>query len=181
MSPERSLTRRVAPDPYDYLPPLPAFSLTSTDLVDGQRVPLDHVHTSAGGANISPELSWSGFPPETASFVVTCFDPDAPTPCGYWHWVVVDIPATVTHLPAGAGESDATLLGGYHITTDMGSAAFGGSAPPPGDMTHRYMYVVHAVDVASLELPPGANATVAAFYLAFHAIARARLTVTYDH
>lgn len=175
------LARQVGPDPYDFLPPLPGFELSSPDLVEGERVALAHVHTSAGGQNISPALSWSGFPPGTASFVVTCFDPDAPTPCGYWHWVVVDIPASVTSLPAGAGQSDATLPGGYHITSDMGSAAFGGSAPPPGDMPHRYMYVVHAVDVPSLELPEGANATVAAFYLAFHAIARARLTVTYDH
>ena len=176
-----SLQRAQAPDPYLYLPELPTFHLTSSDLVDGARSPLDQVHDSAGGANISPQLAWSGFPEQTQSFVVSCFDPDAPTPSGYWHWMVVDIPADVTELPRGAGESDATLPGGYHITSDMGTASFGGSAPPKSDMTHRYMYVVHAVDVPSLGLDPQANPTVVSFNLAFHAIARARITVTYDH
>lgn len=175
-----SLERQVAPDPYLYLPSLPTFELSSSDIVDGQRAPTTQAHGSAGGLNISPELSWRGFPDQTRSFVVSCFDPDAPTGCGYWHWMVVDLPASVTSLSTGAGHSDSTLPGGYHIKSDMGSRAYGGCAPPKGDRPHRYMFVVHAVDVPTLGLDAQANATVAAFNLAFHAVARARITVTFD-
>lgn len=175
-----SLDREVAPDPYLYLPPLPTFELSSTDIVDGQRGKATQAHSSAGGLDISPELSWSGFPEQTRSFVVSCFDPDAPTVCGFWHWMVVDLPLSVTRLPTGAGHSDSTLPGGYHIKSDMGAPAYGGFAPPKGDQPHRYMFVVHAVDVPTLGLPEGANATVAAFNLVFHAVAWARITVTFD-
>jgi hypothetical protein len=175
-----SLERPVAVNPYDYLPPVPAFDVTSTDVVDGEPTPLQHVHTSAGGGNRSPQLSWSGFPEGTASFVVTCFDPDAPTPSGFWHWAVVDLPASVTSLEQGAGESDATLPGGFHVPTDMGTPSYGGCAPPPGDHPHRYFFVVHAVDVPSLGVDATANPTVVSFNLAFHTLARAIIAPTYS-
>ncbi len=171
-----SLERPYPPDPYEFLPAAGTFLLTSDDIADGRPIPAVH---SASGGNVSPQLAWSGFPPETKSFVVTCFDPDAPTACGYWHWCVVDLPASVSALARGAGKSDHTLPGGFHGLTDADTRAYYGSAPPPGDHPHRYMFVVHAVDVASLGLRPGANPTVVAFNLAFHTLARARLTVTF--
>jgi len=176
-----SLERTTAVNPYDYLPPVSAFTVTSTDVVEGEQLDLRHVYTAAGGDNVSPQLSWSGAPEATQSYVVTCFDPDAPTPSGFWHWVVVDLPATVTSLDAGAGASDAALPGGFHVRTDFGSADYGGAAPPQGDVPHRYFLVVHAVDVPTLGVDASVSPAVVSFNLAFHTLARAVITPTYAH
>jgi hypothetical protein len=176
-----SLDRAVVPDPYDFLPPRPTFDLTSADLVDGTAMPLAHVHDSAGGRNVSPHLAWSGFPAQTRGFTVTAFDPDAPTACGYWHWVLVDLPAGVVDLPHGAGAGDGTLPGGFHVVNDFMDPSYGGAAPPKGDHTHRYMFVVHAMDVEHLGVDASARPVHVGFHLAFHTLARARLTVTFSH
>ncbi len=176
-----SLDRPVAVNPYDYLPAVPAFEVTSADVVGGAQVALTHVFTAAGGENRSPQLSWGGAPAGTLSYVVTCFDPDAPTPSGFWHWVLVDLPASVTSLERGAGSSDATLPGGFHVRSDFGTASYGGMAPPQGDMTHRYFFVVHAVDVATLGVDADASPAVVSFTLAFHTLGRASITPTYAH
>jgi Raf kinase inhibitor-like YbhB/YbcL family protein len=176
-----SLDRKVAVNPYDYLPPVPEFGVTSDDIVGGSMTPLTHVHDSAGGSNRSPHLRWSDAPSGTRSFAVTCFDPDAPTPSGFWHWFVVDLPAEVLELAQGAGESDAALPGGFHLPTDMGTASYGGCAPPPGDIPHRYFFVVHAVDVESLGIDASATPAVGSFHLAFHTLGRAVIAPTYAH
>lgn len=177
-----SLERPVAPDPYSLLPAVGSFTVTSTDVTDGEQLPMSAVHDSAGGENISPQLSWSGAPEGTRSYVVTCFDPDAPIPGGFWHWVVVNLPASTTELPAGAGEDDGLLPGNaFHTKTDFGAWTYGGAAPPKDDQPHRYFYVVHAVDVDALEVDENASAAVVSFNLAFHTLARAIITPTYQH
>ena len=176
-----SLDRRTAPNPYDFLPPVEAFDLTSEDVVGGASTPLTHVHGSAGGDNLSPQLAWSDPPEGTLSFVVTCFDPDAPTPSGFWHWCAVDLPGGTQSLARGAGTSDATLPGGFHVSTDFGTADYGGCAPPQGDVPHRYFFVVHAVDVATLGVDASATPAVVSFNLAFHTLGRATITPTYAH
>jgi len=173
-----------APLPYDFLPPVPSFTVASDDVAEGQLMSNNHVYNSFGmtGENISPQLSWSGFPAETKSFAVTCFDPDAPTGSGFWHWVVIDIPATVTSLPAGAGAGDLSLPeGAFHVRNDYGTKDFGGSAPPQGDPPHRYVFAVHAVDSEKLGIDSDVSPAVAGFNLRFHTIARGLLIPLYGH
>ena len=176
-----SLDRPVAPDPYDLLPPVAAFDLTSDDLTDGQPMAIDYAHPSVGGKDISPHLRWSGQPAGTASFVVTCLDPDAPTGSGFWHWSMVNLPSTVSELPRGAGtETSANLPSGtFQIRNDYGQAAYGGAAPPAGDRPHRYVFAVHAVDVPALDITPDASPAVVGFNLAFHTLARATLRASF--
>lgn len=171
-----SLDRPVAPDPYSLLPAVPAFTLTSNDIADGQPMDKRFAHGSAGGQNLSPHLSWSGFPEATGSFVVSCFDPDAPTPSGFWHWTVVDVPVSVTELATGAD----LPAGAFCVRNDFGDRDYLGPAPPPGDRPHRYVFVAHAVDVAHLDATPDSTPTVVAFQLAFHTLARAAIRPTFQ-
>jgi Raf kinase inhibitor-like YbhB/YbcL family protein len=172
-----TLDRPKAPDPYDILPPVPSFTVTSTDVADGEPLDELYAHTSVGGKNLSPQLAWSGFPEETRGFVVTCFDPDAPTGSGFWHWVAVNLPASVTELERGVGQ----LPGGaFCVRSDYGDRAYGGAAPPPGDRVHRYVFAVHAIDVDRLDVSEDASPAYVGFNLAFHTLARATIRPTFQ-
>ena len=158
------LTRPRPPAPTGLLPSVPSFTLTSADLTEQGRIPdiFTGIHD-----NVSPALSWSGFPEQTQSFVVSCFDPDAPTMSGWWHWTIVDLDASVTSLERGAGASDLQLDGAaFHLAGDSGD--------------HRYVFTVSALDVDTLGLDDEASPAMAAFTLVPHCIARATLTATYS-
>lgn len=173
-----NLDRTQPPNPYDHLPALPQLQVTSTDFEDGGTLPDAQVAAEGGS---SPQLSWSGAPEGTKSYVVTCYDPDAPTPSGYWHWALVDVPADVTSLDAGAGAEGAELPGSaFMLKNDGGAAAFGGAAPPPGDaFPHRYYFAVHAVGEETLGIDADASNAVMSFNLAFKAVARGYVHATY--
>ena len=172
------------PDPYDFLPSVPSFSVTSSDVSDGAALARPHVSgvMGAGGEDRSPQLSWSGFPEGTRSFAVTVFDPDAPTASGFWHWAVANIPASVTELPSGAGDKDAPDLpeGALQLRNDGGFAGYLGAAPPAGHGPHRYFVVVHAVDTEILDITADTTPAVLGFNLFVHTLARARLVATYE-
>lgn len=175
-----SLDRTLAPDPFDILPPKPSFTLESDDIADGQPIAKTFLPTDLGGENQSPHLRWSEFPPETKGFVVTCYDPDAPTMSGFWHWVLVNLPASVTELPRGYGGGDNLAAGAFHVANDAGQRGYTGPFPPQGDRPHRYVFTAHAIDVEKLDVDESAHPAVVGFNLAFHTLARACLRPTYQ-
>lgn len=167
-----------AHDPYAALPQVPSFTVTSADFTD--QAPLPRAQYSAkmgipGGKDESPQLSWSGAPEGTLSYAVTVFDPDAPTPSGFWHWAAYNLPANVTSLPAGASGTGAMPEGSVELNNDGGFRGYLGAAPPPGHGVHHYHVVVHAVDVESLDLPADASPTALSFALFTHTLGRARI------
>jgi len=174
-----SLERATAPDPHDLLPSAPSFSVESDDIQDGAPQPATHAHPSAGGENVSPHLRWSGFPEETKSFAVTCYDPDAPTGSGFWHWSIFNIPAAVTELATGASP-DNLPAGAVEVRNDYGEPGYGGAAPPGGDIAHRYVYTVFAVGAESLDIAAQASPAYVGFNLTFNTLARAAIRPTFQ-
>lgn len=176
-----NLERPVAPDPYALLPAVPTLQVSSSSFEHGSRLPEEHVFNGMGmtGGNISPQLSWSGAPEGTKGYALTCFDPDAPTPSGFWHWILLGIPADVTSLDVGAGTADTAPRGAFHVANDFSLKEYDGAAPPAGDHTHRYMFVVHALDTDDLGLDSSVTAAAAAFTMVFRTLARGVIVAGY--
>ncbi len=158
--------------------------VTSTDINAGEK--MSKVHEFAGfgcnGDNLSPQLSWQGAPTGTKSFAVTAYDPDAPTGSGWWHWVLINIPAEEHQLKTGAGAPEKGYLpvGSQSFRTDYGSKSFGGACPPEGDQAHRYQFTVFALDVEKLALPEDGSAALVGYYLNAHALEKATLEALYQ-
>ncbi|WP_328605926.1 YbhB/YbcL family Raf kinase inhibitor-like protein [Amycolatopsis sp. NBC_00345] len=168
------------PNPYEYLPKVPSFGLTSQTVRNHRPLPtpqLSGIFGAPGGKDISPQLSWSGFPARTKSFVVSMYDPQAPTGSGFWHWVVADIPATTTSLPENAGAHDSTTLptGAFQLAGDAGAFRYIGGAPPKGSGTHNYYLTVTALDIATSGTGPTTSGALLGFTIGSHTIARATL------
>ena len=162
--------------------------VTSTSFRDGDYLAMDHVLSAdygfgCSGGNRSPHLAWSGAPEGTRSFAVTCYDPDAPTGSGFWHWVVVNIPASVSELPLDAGNPRGSGLpsGALQTRTDFGAPGYGGPCPPQGDHPHRYFFTVFAVGVDQLPVTADTSAAVVGFQLHFNTLARAELVGLFKH
>jgi len=177
--------RSLPPLPYDYLAEVPSFTVTSTDIAAGEAIDRRFVADGAfglDGDNVSPNLRWEGFPAETKSFAVTCFDPDAPTGSGFWHWVLFDIPVTTTELATGAasGDCSGTPAGAVHTGNDTGNRLYTGPFPPAGHGPHRYLFAVTALDCDNLGLEAGASGAVVGFYISNHILARGVLTATHE-
>jgi hypothetical protein len=163
----------------------PTFSVWSADVKDGEVLPVDQMSGifGAGGKDYSPQLSWSGFPPETKSFAVTVYDPDAPTGSGFWHWAVVNIPANDSSLATNAGTPEGDLLppGAFQLPNDARLSRFVGAAPPAGTGRHRYIITVYAVDRATIDIPKDATPALLGSLLRSHTLARAVIIPWAEH
>ncbi|HCS63139.1 MAG TPA: YbhB/YbcL family Raf kinase inhibitor-like protein [Cellvibrio sp.] len=158
------------------------FSLTSTDITAGKHMKKAQEFNGFGctGDDLSPQLSWSGAPAGTVAFAITAYDPDAPTGSGWWHWQVVNIPAEVTSLAAGAGKSDQTAIpkGSQQIENDYGVAGFGGACPPQGHGVHRYQFTVHALS-KKLELPANTSGALTGYMINANSLASGTIEALY--
>lgn len=159
------------------------FRLTSPDLTEGGTVKMEQVANTFGctGGGVSPELNWSGAPAGTKSFAVNVYDPDAPTGSGFWHWIIFNIPASVTQLPKGAGDPGKGVapVGSTQSRNDAGTQGYIGPCPPQGDKPHRYIFTVYALKTDKLDLPADASGALVGFNLYFNTLAKATLTATY--
>ena|SRR5665647_1028691 len=170
-------------DLFAKLPKTASFEVTSTDVTDGQpfaAAQLSGMSGVKGGQDISPQLSWYGAPKETKSYAVTVYDPDAPTGSGFWHWAVANIPATVTQLKTGAGDDKGLELprGAIQLYNDASVSRFMGAAPPHGHGPHRYLIVIHALDIEDIGVPTNATPAALGFQMFSHRLGRAVLTAT---
>ena len=167
-------------NPYDRLPRVASFELTSEDVRDGEELAQPQVSGifGAGGEDISPQLAWSGFPESAGSFAVTCYDPDAPTGSGFWHWWVADLPADATGLAKGAGSGTGLPAGAVQARNDFGTIGYGGPCPPKG-ARHHYEITVYALDVEKLGVGKDASPAVFGSHAHAHALEKATLTGLY--
>lgn len=172
-----SWTRTRPPHPYDFMPAAAEFTVHSPAGNDGDPLPHAHRAESHDGKDLSPALEWRGAPDSTAAFAITCFDIDAPTPSGVWHWIVTDIPADTQGLPEGVDFISGSVRG-RRLRNDLGTKNYAGAAPPEGDHAHRYLFTVHALSVAELPVPDDASTAVATFILGAHTVGRAHLVLT---
>jgi Raf kinase inhibitor-like YbhB/YbcL family protein len=157
------------------------FRVVAPDLASQGRITLQHVYNGMGcsGQNISPALQWYNPPAGTRSFAVTAYDPDAPTGSGWWHWVMYNIPAGTTALPAGAGNGRNAPRGSAQGQTDFGTKGYGGPCPPVGDKPHHYQFTVFALKVDRLDLPGNATAAMVGFNLNANKLGTARVNALY--
>ncbi len=159
------------------------FALSSPEIQAGGMIPASFEFNGFGcsGENKSPVLQWRGAPQGTRSFAVTVYDPDAPTGSGWWHWLVINIPADVTELPGNAGVPNSSTLPktARQIRNDYGVNAWGGVCPPPGDAPHRYVFTVHALTVDMLDVPADATAALTGFMINANTLATASFTARY--
>jgi Raf kinase inhibitor-like YbhB/YbcL family protein len=128
---------------------IPVLTVTSSDFTNGGPLPRSSALTGcSGGSNVSPQIAWTAGPEGTKSYLLTTFDPQAPTGVGFWHWIVVNIPPSVRSFATGAGTHvNPPAIETY---TDYGSPGYGGPCPPAGDIVHHYVFTVSALNVPTI-------------------------------
>jgi Raf kinase inhibitor-like YbhB/YbcL family protein len=155
------------------------FTLESNDLGGQLSKAQEFNGFGCNGQNISPALSWSHAPKGTKSFAITIYDPDAPTGSGWWHWQVVNIPASAMSIVTDASKKHILPKGTLEIDNDYGTIGFGGACPPVGDKAHTYIVTVHALDVEILPVEANTNAPIVGYQINAHTIEKASLISYY--
>ena len=159
------------------------FMATSPDLEAKKGIPEKYVFNSFGceGENVSPAVIWRDAPTNAKSFALTVYDPDAPTGSGWWHWLVINIPADMHGLQQGAGDPAARKVpkGVVQTRTDFGKPGWGGPCPPRGDRPHRYIFTVHALKVDRLDVPEDASGALVGYMIHANQIGKASFTAHY--
>jgi Raf kinase inhibitor-like YbhB/YbcL family protein len=161
------------------------FSVSSNSFNDSEFLGASHILSEdfgfgCAGGNQSPHLIWTDPPEGTESFAITCFDPDAPTGSGFWHWVAVNIPKDVRELDLGAGSAGGSMpAGALQTRTDFGASGYGGPCPPEGDHAHRYFFTVYAVSQPELPVAAETPGAVVGFMLNFNTVAKAAIMGLY--
>lgn len=157
----------------------PALSLTSVDVHSGESLKSQQVFNSWGcsGLNQSPQLAWENIPAGTKSFAVTMYDPDAPTGSGWWHWVMINVPVSVTQLETNAGAEGGKLMptGAQMQRNDFGYIGFGGACPPEGAKPHQYEITLYALDIEKLDVPKEGSPALAGYYILQHTLDTAKI------
>lgn len=199
--------------------------LLSTNFSDGQKIPGDYsfcipdpAHHVCLGRNMNPQLAWNAVPADTKSFVLICHDPDVPSrgddvnqegrtvPASlprvdFFHWVLVDLPASITALKEGEFSSEVTPRGksgpqaahgtrqGINNYTDWFAGdndmrgdyyGYDGPCPPWNDeIVHRYVFTVYALDVEKLPVEGRFGGPEVRAAMTGHILAQASLTGTY--
>ncbi|GGJ62680.1 YbhB/YbcL family Raf kinase inhibitor-like protein [Deinococcus aquiradiocola] len=183
----QAATTAAAPGRLSVAQPAPdvtagTLKLSSPQFADGAVLPMEQVGSGNGctGMNVSPALNWSGAPAGTVSYVLTTYDPDAPTGSGFWHWVTFNIPATAAGLAKGAGSAGGTLpAGAVMLNNDGGTSGYTGACPPVGSAPHRYVFTLYALN-RTLDLPAGVSPAYVGFNLNGSTLAKASITATYN-
>jgi Raf kinase inhibitor-like YbhB/YbcL family protein len=156
------------------------FTLQSNDL-EGQLSKSQEFNSfGCTGENKSPELHWDNAPKGTKSFAITVYDPDAPTGSGWWHWLVVNIPKTMTSVANNASAQGTLPKGAVETVTDYGSASFGGACPPQGDKAHTYIFTVYALDVEKLEVTDKSDSALVGYMINQHVLEKASMVSYYQ-
>ncbi|MFM4701994.1 YbhB/YbcL family Raf kinase inhibitor-like protein [Aeromonas bivalvium] len=158
--------------------PATAMTLNSTDIHEGKLMDKRFSFNGFGcsGENRSPQLGWQNLPADTKSLAITAHDPDAPTGSGWWHWLVVNLPASQGSVATGAS---GTLKQGLELRSDFGSQGYGGPCPPAGHGMHRYQFTVWALPEATQAVKADTPPAMVGYMLNAMALGKATLTATF--
>jgi len=147
-----------------------AFDISSAAVQNNVFMAAEQADGKCGGENVSPDLKWSGIPAEAKSLALIVHDPDAPHKHGWYHWIVVDIPVTVTGIEKGAKfAKPARALDGYN-----------GPCPPAGHGVHHYNFTLYALNVERMELKPSLTPYEIEKAVKAHALAQTKVTGLYE-
>lgn len=167
-------------DPYTGIDGGEPLIVTSEDFTDRGMLPLESTaaFVGAGGQDVSPQLAWSEVPEGTKSIYIHMYDPDAPSPAGWWHWSVVNLPADLRALDRDRNGKfpDGVIV----LKNDAGGVGYLGSAPPQGHGPHRYFFTVHALDTV-LDIDENTTPTAAAIRTRGHVLARGSIVGLWEN